>query len=150
MENSNQEIIDKLNHLISIAADGKQGYENAAKDVEDEGMKLSFQLFSEERGEYVKQLQQEVTMLGGKAEDDEGGPVGRLHRTWMDLKSVFTSGDREAIIKACTTGEEAAIKEYTEALATSYITGPLHQLISKQRQGIQNALATIKEHATVD
>jgi uncharacterized protein (TIGR02284 family) len=146
MENSNQNIIEKLNHLIAIAEDGKEGYENAAKDVEDSAIKSSFLLFSEERSHYATQLREIVHELNGKAEDNGGGSVGSLHRIWMDLKSTFTSGDKDAIINACITGEDAAVKEYKLVLNDSTIPESCKPLIEEQLNGIEKALANITSH----
>jgi uncharacterized protein (TIGR02284 family) len=145
MENRNKDIISKLNHLIAIAEDGRLGYENASKDVEDPGMKALFSRFSSERAGYVAKLRAEVQSLGGDP-DDDGGPLGAVHRVWIDLKSTFTSGDKNAIINACTTGEEAAINAYEDALKEDYITGALRNIISEQLNGIRQALNSIKSH----
>jgi conserved hypothetical protein len=146
MADLNDKIIDRLNHLISIANDGKYGYENAAEDVNDITLKQMFRQYSLERARYADDLKKEVAKLGGSA-DKGGGPLGALHRTWMDIKSTVTSGDREAILKTCTTGEEVAVKEYKEALNDDHITGNLKQLISEQLSGIQFALNSIKSLA---
>jgi len=145
MENKNKEIINRLNHLIAIAEDGRLGYENAAKDVDDPVMKASFSRFSNERAGYVAKLRAQVKTLGGDP-DDDGGPLGAMHRVWIDLKSTFTSGDKNAIINACTTGEETAIKAYENALSEDYITGELRNLISEQLSGIKQALGSIKSN----
>lgn len=145
MENTNQKVIDTLNHLIAIAYDGKNGYMNAAESVKEEGIRNSFEHFSQERENYIIQLQQQVIRLGGEAQDN-GGPLGALHRTWMDMKSIFTSGDKDAIVNACITGEETAIKEYRDALEEPYITGNIKQLLAEQLRGVESALARVRAH----
>ena len=146
MEIKNKEVIEKLNHLIAIAEDGKKGYKNASEDVDDPKMKVLFTRFSDERASYVKQLQvQEITLGGSVAEG--GGPIGALHRVWMDMKSVFTSGDKDAIINACITGEEAAVTAYEDALKNEFITRKIRDVINEQLSGIQNALQTIRSQS---
>jgi uncharacterized protein (TIGR02284 family) len=140
----NQKTIDTLNHLIAIAKDGKEGYKNAAKDVKDSTMKNIFEKYAAQRDKYTNELQQEVERLGGDAREN-GGPLGALHRTWMDMKSVFASGDRDAIIKACITGEESAIKNYDDALKNESITGSTRFLLEQQRSGVTEALNEIKQ-----
>ncbi len=145
MENTNQKVVDTLNHLIAIAYDGKHGYADAADSVKEMGMKNSFEHFSEERENYIIQLQQQVIRLGGEAQDN-GGPLGALHRKWIEMKAVFTSGDKEAIISTCIVGEESAIKEFRGALEEPHITGILRELITEQLRGIESALTRIKAH----
>ena len=146
MANENEKAIEKLNHLVAIANDGKYGYENAAEDVKDVTLKQMFTQYSAQRAGYAEDLKTEVTKRGGTP-DKDGGPLGALHRTWMDIKSTITSGDREAILKTCVTGEEAAVKAYTEALDEEYISTDEKQLISQQLNGIQSALNTIRSLA---
>ncbi|MDB5224295.1 MAG: hypothetical protein JWN83_2962 [Chitinophagaceae bacterium] len=146
MPDINQKAIERLNHLIAIANDGKYGYENAAQDINDVTLQQMFRQYSLERVRYVEELKREVSKSGGSP-DKGGGPLGALHRTWMDIKSTITSGDREAILKTCITGEEAAIKAYTEAMEDENITGNTKPIISHQLSGIQFALNSIRSLA---
>ena len=146
MSDTTEKAIEKLNHLIGIANDGKYGYENAAEDVKDETLKQMFRQYSLERARYAEDLKKEVSGLGGSA-DNGGGPLGALHRTWMDIKSAVTAGDRETILKTCITGEEAAVNAYTDALNDDAVTGHVKQIVSQQLAGIQFALNSIRSLA---
>ncbi len=146
MSQTNSRAIDRLNHLIAIANDGKYGYENAAADVKDPTLQQMFRQFSLERARYAEELKKEVARLGGSP-DNGGGPLGALHRTWMDIKSTFTSGEREAIINTCITGEEAAVKAYQEAEEDEHIAGTTKQLVSQQAGGVRFALNSIRSLA---
>lgn len=146
MSNENSKPIERLNHLIAIAKDGKYGYENAAGDVNDPTLQQMFRQYSLERARYAEELKKEVARLGGSPENG-GGPLGALHRTWMDIKSSLTSGEKEAILNTCITGEEAAVKTYREALEDDNITGTTRQLVSQQSGGIQFALNSIRSLA---
>ncbi len=59
------------------------------------------------------------------------------------MKSVLTSGDTEAIINACVTGEEAAIKNYEEALKKEWLTGSVGSILQEQLSGIKEAVNEI-------
>ncbi len=146
MSETNDKVIATLNQLISIANDGKYGYENAAEDVKDVTLKQMFQQYSAERAMYAEDLKREVAGMGDSA-DKGGGPLGALHRTWMDIKAAITSGDREAILKTCITGEEAAVKAYADALNDENITGNLKQIIVEQMSGVQASLNSIRSMA---
>jgi uncharacterized protein (TIGR02284 family) len=148
MSAENDKIIRTLNHLVSIANDGKYGYENAAEDVKDITLKQMFQQYSSQRATYAEDLKREVAMLGDDP-DKGGGPLGALHRTWMDIKAAITSGDREAILNTCITGEEAAVKAYTDALEDENISGTVRQTVAEQLSGIQAALNSIRSMAAV-
>lgn len=142
--NNNKNTNEKLNHLITIAEDGKEGYENAAKNVKDPAIKTSFLLFAQERSVYASQLREIVHQLKGEAEEEGGNSKGTMHRVWIDLKAIFTSGDTDAISNACITGEEAAIKEYKLVLDDAEIPESCKPLIGAQLSGIEEALASIR------
>lgn len=145
MENQGQDIAGKLNHLLALAEDGKHGYENAAKDIKDSTLESMFIRFSSQRASYVAQLQQQVATLGEKPKDG-GGPIGALHRTWIDIKAALTNGDKDAVIKECIAGEEYALKEYQTILEEVKTDSSLRQILIGQRDGIQAAISTIKAH----
>lgn len=145
MENVSQKIISKLNHLISISEDGRYGYETAAADIKDNNMKGHLKQFAKERAWYSTQLKQQVNALGGTPETD-GGPLGALHRTWIDLKAALTSDNPEAIINACITGDESAVKHYKAALAEEYIRNAesVRNILNEQLLGLENALSILR------
>lgn len=146
-DETTQEAVKTLEGLISILEDGKLGYTNAAEHVENPAMKTDFLEYARERALFIVELQDEINKLGKSTDTSGGGPLGALHRTWIDIKSSFTGGDTEAIINACVTGEEAAIEKYKSALDNNHLEHSQVFIISKQLNSIQNALSQIKMKA---
>jgi len=144
MDNPNSKTIDKLNELIAIAADGREGYDNAAENIEDTTAKNLFRKYAQERASYVSQLQQEIISLEGQPKDSDGDVKGLLHRTWLTIKSTFAGGSKSAIVKGCITGEESAIDSYKDVLSKDYIKGSTRDLLNHHLRGIENALSSIK------
>ncbi|WP_026730629.1 ferritin-like domain-containing protein [Flavobacterium denitrificans] len=141
------ETVKTLNGLISILEDGKLGYTNAAEHVENLAMKADFLDYARERALFIVELQDEINKLGKSTDTSGGGPLGALHRTWIDIKSSFTGGDTKAIINACVTGEEAAIEKYKMALEENHLEHSQVYIVSKQLNSIQNTLSQIKMRA---
>ncbi|MEZ0128989.1 PA2169 family four-helix-bundle protein [Flavobacterium sp. LBUM151] len=147
MTNTDQtttEAVSTLNGLISILEDGKLGYTNAAEHVENHAIKAEFLDYARERALFIVELQDEINKLGKSTDTSGGGPLGALHRAWIDIKSSFTSGDTEAIVNACVTGEEAAIEKYKMALEKNELDGSQIAIVSKQLNSIQSTLDRIK------
>ena len=143
MEISNLEKITILNSLISILDDGKLGYLDAAEDCGNQDLKSEFLFFSRERATLIIQLQDEVNKLG-KSTEAISGPLGILHRAWIDIKSFLTGKDLNAIINTCITGENAAIEIYTKALKSFDSDSGLHYILSFQLATIEKAVAKLK------
>ncbi|GAA3728484.1 PA2169 family four-helix-bundle protein [Flavobacterium ginsengisoli] len=143
-----QETVKTLEGLISILEDGKLGYTDAAEHVENPAMKTDFLEYARERALFIVELQNQINKLGKSTDTSGGGPLGVLHRTWIDIKSAFTGGDTESIINACITGEEAAIKKYKMALEENHLEHDQIYIVSKQLNSIQNTLSQIKMRAS--
>lgn len=146
-DETTKEAVKTLEGLISILEDGKLGYTNAAEHVENPAMKTDFLEYARERALFIVELQDEINKLGKSTDTSGGGPLGALHRTWIDIKSSFTGGDTEAIINACVTGEEAAIEKYKKAMEENHLEYNQVNIVSKQLNSIQNTLSQIKMKA---
>ncbi|WP_456315597.1 ferritin-like domain-containing protein [Pseudomonas shirazensis] len=143
-DETTKEAVSTLEGLISILEDGKLGYTNAAEHVESPAIKADFLDYARERALFIVEVQDEINKLGKSTDTSGGGPLGALHRTWIDIKSSFTGGDTEAIINACITGEEAAIEKYKAALEKNELEASQISIISKQLNSIENTLTKIK------
>lgn len=143
-DETTKEAVSTLEGLISILEDGKLGYTNAAEHVENAAIKTDFLEYARERALFIVELQDEINKLGKSTDTSGGGPLGALHRTWIDIKSSFTGGDTEAIINACITGEEAAIEKYKMALEKNELEFNQIAIVSKQLNNIQITLEKIR------
>ena len=81
--------ISTLNTLIATTIDSVNGYENSAKDIENERFAQIFRERASERQQVVEQLRSEVRRLGGNPEDD-GSLLGKTHQRFEDLKAAIT------------------------------------------------------------
>ena len=147
-EETTTETIKTLEGLISILEDAKLGYTDAAEHVEKPAMKTDFLEYARERALFIVELQNQINKLGKYTDTSGGGPLGALHRAWIDIKSAFTGGETEAIINACITGEEAAIEKYKKAREENHLEHDQIYIVSKQLNSIQNTLSQIKMRAS--
>ncbi|MCF0054582.1 PA2169 family four-helix-bundle protein [Dyadobacter sp. CY356] len=148
MEND-KEIVSDLKGLVNIINDGKEGYESAAETTDNPELKALFAKYAAQRAVYAQELKSHIATHGGESTNDEGGVLGALHRTWIDIKQALSSHEDEAILEAVTTGEKAALEKYDTALG-DYLEHADHiDLLRKQRAGIADALAAVMSHQTV-
>jgi uncharacterized protein (TIGR02284 family) len=114
--------IATLNDLIQTCRDGENGFRTAAQGVKDQHVKALFERFSRQRGEMVRELQQQVRALGGTP-DESGSVSASLHRGWMNIKSLVTGNDDSAIIAEAERGEDVAKSAYQKALSQNLPAG---------------------------
>ena len=112
---SNDEVISTLNNLIETCRDGQNGFQSAADGVKNPELKSLFYSYSQQRAQFVGELQDEVRRLGGDPETT-GSVAATLHRGWLDIKSAVTGGDEGSIISECERGEDSAVSNYRGAL----------------------------------
>jgi uncharacterized protein (TIGR02284 family) len=129
--------ISTLNDLIETCSDAENGFKTAAEGVKDPHVKSLFQRYARQRGEMVRELQEEVRKLGGNPE--QGGSVsGSLHRGWMNIKSLVTGSDDNAIIAEAERGEDVSKAAYAKALTEDLPAG-VRTLIQSQAEIVKLA-----------
>ena len=143
MEEVNKIVIDDLNHLITICTDGKYGYQEAAEDADSAVLRAMFAGYSAERAEFSEQLKEEVRRLGGNP-DRVSGPFGGVHKAWIDVKTALTAKDSKAVLGACITGEQEAIKAYSNVLKKNQVDTETRAILNQQRSTIEETLNKVE------
>jgi uncharacterized protein (TIGR02284 family) len=133
----NENVISTLNHLIETGRDGQNGYQSAAEGVKDPALKSLFEQYGLQRAKFVGELQNEVLRLGADPENT-GSVAAALHRGWIDIKSAVTGKNEQSILEECERGEDAAIKNYQDAI-NQQLPLNLAQIIERQYQMILEA-----------
>ena len=112
----NDDVISTLNGLIETCKDGQEGFRQAAEGVERSDLKSLFYEYSQQRAQFTGELQNLIQGLGGDPANS-GSVAGSLHRGWINIKSVVTGKDDNAILNECERGEDSAKSAYRDALA---------------------------------
>jgi uncharacterized protein (TIGR02284 family) len=141
------EIIADLKGLVSIVNDGKEGYKEASEKAKSMELKAMFMEFSMERSTYEDELKSHILQHGGQSSNEEGGFLGALHRTWIDIKEAISTSEDSAILNTIITGEKAAVAKYDEVLKDYETHEDHYSLLMRQREGIDNTLTKIEELA---
>jgi len=115
MSIDNDEVISTLNNLVETCKDGQNGFRTAAEGVKNSELIALFNTYSQQRGQFASELQNEVRSLGGDPEKT-GSTAAALHRGWINIKSTVTGEDEGAVISECERGEDSAVKAYEAAL----------------------------------
>ena len=128
--------ISTLNSLISTTIDSVNGYEDSAKNIDNERFREIFQQRANERQEIVEQLRGEVRRLGGNPEDD-GSFLGKTHQRFEDLKAAITGRDEKSIVNEVERGEDYLKEKWQAALQSGDLNGEAHDLIERCYQSIK-------------
>lgn len=145
---TNEKLAEVLNDLIAINNDRVEGYEKAAKETDniDVDLQAVFHKMADESRKYKSELTAEVRRLGAEPETGTTG-LGKIYRTWMDIKTAITGKDRQSVLNSCEYGEDAAQKAYREALASdAEIDADTRQLITSQQASLKESHDLIKKY----
>jgi uncharacterized protein (TIGR02284 family) len=138
---SNNEVISILIDLVETCKDGEVCFRNAAENISNSEFRRLFAIFAQQRGQFVQELQAEVHRLGADA-TKVVGMGGRLHRTWMNLKSSVPR-DEASIIAECQREEESAVNDYQEALNAD-LPLDVQYVVKRQYMDIKDAYDRIR------
>ena len=119
-----------LNGLIETTIDSAEGYGEAAKDAHNTRYAAAFQQRAAERRQVATRLQQQVSSLGGKPEDD-GTVLAKVHRMFVELRAKIGSKDDVAIVDEVERGEDHIKAKYEDALKDNDVTAGTRSLINE-------------------
>ncbi|MCL6258203.1 PA2169 family four-helix-bundle protein [Aquiflexum sp. TKW24L] len=142
-----EELISTLNDLVLINNDRVEGYQNAMEslEVQDSDLKMLFAKMISNSRDHIRVLGDMIMSLGGKVEDGTT-TSGKIFRSWMSIKSVFTVNDRTSALESCESGEDAALKAYDMAFASdAEMSVDVRQTLMDQRVSIKGDHNQIKK-----
>jgi len=134
MAMDNDDVIATLNDLIQTSRDGEEGFRTCAESAKDPELQAVFKTGGRRCAESVRELQAEVTRLGGKAEQS-GSLAGSAHRRWLGIKSAITGKDDKAVLAECERGEDVAKASYEAALKKDLPPG-IRGIVQRQYEGV--------------
>src|SRR5690348_6431090 len=123
MENINNAIIKKLNHLIATSSYSQNNYTDAAENVKNDALKKSFQQYAKERALDISELKLIIKSLGSFHEED----IEARNNEEMTIKSEFT--DESSMINICVVSDDDVISAYNEALSGNEIFGSIRDIL---------------------
>ena len=129
--------ISTLNTLIATTIDSITGYENSAKDVDNERFRELFRQRADDRQRVVEDLRSEVRRLGGDPEDG-GSFLGKTHQRFEDLKSAVTGGDDKSIIDEVERGEDYLKEKFETALNSDTLSGESRSVVERCYQSVRS------------
>jgi uncharacterized protein (TIGR02284 family) len=141
---NNHEVISVVNNLIETCRRGQNGFRNAAESIQNSEFRRLFNIFSQQRAQFITELQSEVHRLGGEAgKSDEA-------RTATDKTIPFRSAatkvggirDEATVIAECQQ-EETAVNDYQDALKAD-LPLDVQYVVKRQYMDIKDAFDRIR------
>ena len=143
MSTTQKELVDQLEEILAKNIDAQKGYHKAAENAESTSLRSFFEKKAMERKAFNNDLKQQLIASYDEI-DDSGSFTGSIHRTWMDVKAMFSSDNDESMLEEAIRGDKAAIEEYEEVLENTSLPNSIAMLIRDQKLKIRTDLNKIK------
>ena len=131
-----QDQITTLNELIETTLDSVSGYEDSAKNIDNERLRETFRQRADERQQVVQDLRNEVRRLGGDPEES-GSFLGKAHQRFEDLKAAVTGRDEKAIVNEVERGEDYIKAKFEKALEGENLSGESRSAVERAYQSVR-------------
>ncbi len=138
---NNDTVNDDLNNLLECLYDSQYGYQECAKEVDDISLKNLFEDLSKKRLAMIYDIKR-VMLMPTESTTDSGSVTGVLHRTYINLKSLLTGGDKKSITAEVKRGEDFTLSQY-EMTINSNLPSSAKDLLRQQLAEVKNDLAMI-------
>lgn len=136
-------ISSKLNDLLERTFDAEKGFKKAAENTEHTYLKRYFERKSLERQNFGIELNNEIRSFG-ESPEQSGSIEGTAHRTWMDIKAMFSVNNDESMLEEAIRGENTALNDYNEVINDHGLPMSTQTILIRQRDAIASDLQAIK------
>jgi uncharacterized protein (TIGR02284 family) len=109
-----KDTLDHLKTLHTAAIDARNGYQEALEDAEGHGCSALFRDMIALHEGNARALAAELTKAG-ETPDDSGSFMSVVHRTIMNVRSLFNGLD-ESVLPGLIDGERRNVSKYDDAL----------------------------------
>lgn len=126
--NLSDETVDVLQGLIRTNIDSRDGFLEAAENVEDSALAQLFRETASQRGDQVSELSSLVA-VNSEEPKQSGTSAAAMHRAWMDLRTAL-GGGRTAVLSEAERGEDHIRDQYQDAIkkcSISPVSDVLHR-----------------------
>ena len=136
--------IKKMNDLHELMGDSRKGYQEAAEKVDSPQLGQFLQRLSGQRDSMQTELAGEIRRFKTDDRLQDGTVKGNLHRAWMDIREALGASDDINMLDECERGEKYLVERFDEVLNNADISPTSKQLLSIQRQQVQENLTQVK------
>jgi len=142
-QKNHENLVSNLQGLLEKNYDAEKGFKNALENANDPRLKSYLKQQAAQRARFATELDHEIRSLN-ETPKESGSVTGTLHRTWMDVKNVFSGDNDEAVLEECIRGEKASVNAYQETLKENNFPPAIAGALERQASEIKETLSSVK------
>ena len=140
---SNNEVINALHDLIETCRTTRNAFRTAAENVQSSEFRRLFNVFSQQRAQFITELQAEVHRLGEEAPAESGRNSALDNTVPFPTAKTGRFRDEASIVLDCQHAEEAALNHYQETLKAD-LSLDVQYVVKRQYMDIKDAYDRIR------
>jgi uncharacterized protein (TIGR02284 family) len=143
---NNNEVISILHKLSDTCKRGQTVFRSAAENIQNSEFRRLFNIFSQQRAQFLTELQAEVHRLGGDVReefDTTSLPSNTIPFRSASSPRAAGTRDEASIILECQREEEMAVNDYQEALKAD-LPLDVQYVVKRQYMDIKDAYDRIR------
>jgi uncharacterized protein (TIGR02284 family) len=140
--NLTQETIDRLQELIQVNIDSRDGFNEAASQIDDMNISSMFRQFADQRAEQASELR---TLVAANREEpeDSGSMAAAAHRMLIDIRAAL-GGGAGTILAEAERGEDWIKGKYEDALKET-AGSAVNDVLSRQYAAVKAAHDRVRD-----
>ena len=142
---NNNEVISILNGLAETCTRGEEVFRSAAEGIRNSEFRRLFNIFAQQRTQFISELQAEIHRLGGDVGTAPSPPATVSNNTVPFIRPSAGPQirDEASIIAGCQREEEGAVNDYQEALKAD-LPLDVQYVVKRQYMDIKDAYDRIR------
>ena len=142
---NNNEVISILNGLVETCKRGEDVFRSASENIRNSEFRRLFNIFTQQRTQFISELQAEVHRLGGDIGTIVEPSTITSSKTipFARPSSAPEFRDEASIIAQCQREEEAAVNDYQESLKAD-LPLDVQYVVKRQYMDIKDAYDRIR------
>lgn len=144
----NEYVGEKLNALLQKNIEAKQGFLKAAEKMENPAIQSFFNNKARERKDFARQLEAYLNQLNIESKEEDS-IKSKVHRTWMDIRTLVSSDQEEAVLEEVIRGENAILEKYREILDNESVPSTTRNFLNAQMNKIETGLEIVEKMEAV-
>lgn len=134
--------VDHLKSLHTSAIDARNGYQEALKDADGNGMSPLFGDMIAVHERHAGELARELNRAN-EIPDESGSFMTTVHKTIMDVRSLFNGLD-ESVLPGLIDGETRNVSKYDDAIASGTAPANVVTLLTAQRDRLVQMISDMR------
>src|ERR1051326_1480978 len=142
---NNNEVISILNGLVETCVRGEEVFRSAAENIRNSEFRRLFNIFAQQRAQFISELHAEIHRLGGEVPPARGESITTSGKTVPFTRPSTTAEvrDEASIIAVCQREEETAVNDYQDALKAD-LPLDVQYVVKRQYMDIKDAYDRIR------